>query len=524
MSEWEMPRDPARLHALLARDFGIDVPTTPLIAGHASCFDYLVHAFFEEESWVRFPAGWRRVDGADDGAPSGEAEAAGTGIELAATTPRTRDCVVWANRGGGKTYLGAIATMLDLVFKPGIEVRILGGSLEQSKRMHAHLATLFRHDALAPLLDGRITQTRVRLRNGSACEVLAQSQTSVRGTRVQKLRCDEVELFDPEVWEAAQLTTRSKRCGEVSVRGAIECLSTMHIPHGIMFRIVKEASGGRRRLFKWGVVDVLGVCDDTHRCTDEHGEALCPLYEDCAGRAKARDAAGASPGHVPIDDAIDLRGRVALSTWQSEMLCLRPSRGDSVYPEFDHREHVVRELPTDRGGWTWVAGMDFGFRAPTVVLRAGVDREGVLWVVDEHVRSERVLDEHIDAIRSEERFPSPTWVGVDPAGRQRNDQTGMSNVQRLRRAGLVVRDRAMGIGAGILLVRARLAPATGGSRLRIHERCAHLIECMERYHYPRDNPESLTPEKDGSDHAADALRYMVQNLDCPLRSSKRSYL
>ena len=105
--------------------------------------------------------------------------------------------------------------MLDLIFKPGIEVRILGGSMEQSKRMHAHLSGLFRHQAIAGMLDGKITQTRVRLTNGSACELLAQSQTSVRGTRVQKLRCDEVELFDPDGWGAAQLATRSKQCGDV---------------------------------------------------------------------------------------------------------------------------------------------------------------------------------------------------------------------------------------------------------------------------------------------------------------------
>src|SRR4051812_38297854 len=40
-----------------------------------------------------------------------------------------RDLVVWAPRGGGKTKLGAVATLLDLVHKPGCSVRILGGSL-----------------------------------------------------------------------------------------------------------------------------------------------------------------------------------------------------------------------------------------------------------------------------------------------------------------------------------------------------------------------------------------------------------
>ncbi len=42
-----------------------------------------------------------------------------------------------------------------------------------------------------------------------------------------------------------------------------------------------------------------------------------------------------------------------------------------------------------------------------------------------------------------------------------------------------------------------------------------LIESLERYHFPEDNPHSLEPVKDGADHAVDALRYLVVNLDRP---------
>jgi len=35
----------------------------------------------------------------------------------------------------------------------------------------------------------------VRLENGSGAAVLTQSEKAVRGVRVQKVRCDEVELF-----------------------------------------------------------------------------------------------------------------------------------------------------------------------------------------------------------------------------------------------------------------------------------------------------------------------------------------
>lgn len=502
------PRDVAGLARFVRERFGLDLASEPVVPGHATGLEYLCHAFFE------------------DSVP--------------------RDCVVWANRGGGKTYLAAVATALDLVFKPGIEVRVLAGSLEQASRMHEHLRTLFELEDFEDLVAGKVTERRIKLKNGSRVELLASSQTSVRGTRVQKLRCDEVELVDPDVWEAAQLVTREKACGSVHVPGSIECLSTMHVPHGIMQRLVKSCAGGEdhadalagfthenasgerveatRRLFRWGVLDVLGVCAERHACES------CALHEHCAGRVKQRDARGGTPGHVSVDEALRLMGRVGRATWESEMLCLRASRTDSVLPEFDVKEHVVHELPQDRSGWVWVCGVDFGFRAPTVVLWAGVDPRGVLWVYDERCVAGAVLDRHLDAIASgrprdggDQAHPFPAWVGIDPAGRQRSDQTGVSNAMVMQQRGIPVRDRRMGLGEGLNLVRARLRPATGPARLFVHRRCAGLIEALETYHYPRERPESDLPVKDGSDHAVDALRYLVQNLDRPYRVTRREY-
>ena len=92
-----------------------------------------------------------------------------------------------------------------------------------------------------------------------AREVGAQSDRSVRGMRVQKLRCDEVELFDREVWQAAQLTTRSldvntkprshEDARRTNVRGTVEVFSTMHRPHGLMQEILEGAAG--KKVFAW---------------------------------------------------------------------------------------------------------------------------------------------------------------------------------------------------------------------------------------------------------------------------------
>jgi hypothetical protein len=498
------PRSTAALAAWLREHLDLHVPTRPLIPGHAAPFDYLCHAYFEGD------VPHERTD-----APESDPARNGR-VRLAPPA----DCVVWANRGGGKTYLAAVASLLDLVFKPGIEIRVLAGSLEQAGRMHAHLAALLERPGLSELVDGKLRSRGVRLHNGSGLELLAQSQASVRGTRVQKLRCDEVELFDPDVWEAAQLVTRSADCGGVKVRGSIECLSTMHVPYGLMRSLVADAIDGQRALFKWGVVDVLGACDDdAHVCQPPDADP-CPLWESCAGRAKARDAVGETPGHLHITDAITQMGRVAPQTWRAEMLCLEPRRSDCVFPEFDAALHVVDELPAGlldneqtTEAITIIGGMDFGFRSPTVYLWAAVDAEDRVWVFDAYSQTATTIAEHIAAVRDRE-WPAPAWIGVDPAGRQRSRQTGVSDSTPWRRAGFRVRDRSLGTQQGLAMVRARLATADGAApRLLVHRRCEDLIRALTEYHYPADRPESLDPVKDGPDHAVDALRYMIQNLD-----------
>ncbi len=528
--EWKIPESADELHDWLVRVVGVSVPRRGLLEGNSGPFEYLVHSFFE---------GFGVLPLVEPGARA--VREASSAVAL--------DAVVWASRGGGKTFLSAVATMLDLIFKPGIEIRVLGGSMEQSRRMHVHLRRLFDKPELSGLVSGRTTERRLRLRNGSEVELLAQSQVSVRGTRVQKLRCDEVELFDAEVWEAAQLVTRSRKItlddGRVlAVRGSIECLSTMHRPYGIMHGVVEEARAGKRALFRWGVVDVLEACGEERRCRGEETSGGagrdCALLGECGGRAKGREVLAC--GHVGIDDAIRMKGRVARATWESEMLSMRPRRTDAVLPEFDAAEHVITESEWRNlsQGWEargvsprWLGGMDFGFRAPTAFLWGAADEHGVLRIVDERVVREVVLEEHVAAIKGAS-WPKLEWIGVDPAGNQAAAQSGVTDITIMRKAGLVVKDRRLTVREGLELVRARLRPATGEgagpktgrstARLFVHERCVKLIESMARYHYDANKPESDTPVKDGFDHAVDALRYLVVNLDRPSRATAGSYL
>ncbi|MFQ6034382.1 MAG: hypothetical protein ACE5NM_00855, partial [Sedimentisphaerales bacterium] len=330
---------------------GLDIPDKRICPEHNSPMDYL---------WHSFAADFNR-----------------------AATVRERpnaDCIVWANRAGGKTELAAVATLLDCLFKPNCQVRILGGSGEQSGRMYEYLTAFLRH-GFEEFIAGAVRKQSCRFINGSAVEVLTQSATSVRGQHVQKLRCDEVELFDGDVFAAAKFTTQSTD----NIIAAMEMISTMHRPYGLMQKIVTSAPKFGTPVFKWCIWEVI------ERCTDRSC-SQCPLLEDCQGKAKR------ACGYLKIDDCITQRRRASRVGWEAEMLCKKPMLENAVFAEFDPAVHVKPvdydpNLPLYRS-------LDFGFVNPFVCLWIQVDSAGVVRVIDEYVRSRATVDVHAGEIKS----------------------------------------------------------------------------------------------------------------------------
>ncbi len=240
-----------------------------------------------------------------------------------------QDSVCWANRGGGKTLLGALATWLDTVFKTGCATKVLGGSLEQSKRMYEHLTGEgdgwgmvtedFRY-----LLRGDMLAQRTVLGNLSNIQILTASSKSVRGAHPQKLKLDEIDEMDPRIYEAALSIPMSKR----GHRASTHIYSTMHKTYGLMQSVVEEAPARGYRLYKWCILDVLERCDGRDCET-------CDLWDECQGRARHAD------GYYRIDDAISKKRQVSEQTWLSEYLCMMPSSEGLIYKEFDMALHVV---------------------------------------------------------------------------------------------------------------------------------------------------------------------------------------
>ncbi|HWB54014.1 MAG TPA: hypothetical protein VG722_07470, partial [Tepidisphaeraceae bacterium] len=210
--------------------------------------------------------------------------------------------------------------------------------------------------------------------------------------------------------------------------------------------------------------------------------------------------------------AIAMKQRVSAETWAAEMMCRGVKTEGAVFGAFDVGVHVG-EKPEDRSqkpeGELWL-GIDFGYANPFVCLWIFAGEDGV-YVLDEYVKSERTIDEHLKAIGGRE-WGKVSQVACDPAGGGRNEQTARSNVELIRRAGYRVHTRGSRIVDGVEKIRAQLKNADGAVRLRIHPRCHRLIRAMQEYRY--GNQGSELPVKDGEhDHLIDALRYFFVNWD-----------
>jgi hypothetical protein len=472
---------------------GVNVPDRCLCPGHSSPLDYLWHSFaidyglWMEDDSNRSPSALNRPSSIIP-YPSG-------------------DCVVWANRAGGKTELAAVATLLDAVFKPRCQIRILGGSGEQSSRLYSYLAA-FLQRGFEDLLAVPMLKRSCRLVNGSVIEMLTQSATSVRGVHVQKLRCDEVELFDEDVFAAAKFTTQSTE----AVTAAMELISTMHRPYGLMQREVAAAADRGAPVFKWCVWETIEKCTGRN-CSQ------CPLWGDCQGRAKS------ACGYLKIDDCITQMRRSSRAGWEAEMLCIRPSRENLVFAEFDPAVHV-RPVDYDPN-LPLYRTLDFGFVNPFVCLWIQTDHEGVVRVIDEYVRSRATIDVHASEVKARTPYPEERVAATfcDPAGAGASDITGTSTVRELRALGIATRYRRSGILEGIELIRRAIRSGDGTSTLVVSPRCVRLIEALQCYHYPDigQTATSELPLKDGVyDHPIDALRYFFINTkrDTPTRTRR----
>ncbi len=164
---------------------------------------------------------------------------------------------VWkASRGfGGKSVLLAALSATEAITL-GASVSLLGGSGEQSRRVHEYMSGLsselpekFWSHPNAPrdLLLNDPTKRETRLRNHGRVIALMASQASVRGPHPQRLRGDEIDEMDPMIWDAAQGQPMESRGIAEQVLGS----STHQHADGTMTRELAMATEQGWPIYEW---------------------------------------------------------------------------------------------------------------------------------------------------------------------------------------------------------------------------------------------------------------------------------
>lgn len=177
----------------------------------------------------------------------------------------------------------------------------------------------------------------------------------------------------------------------------------------------------------------------------------------------------------------------------------------SVYPDFSREVHVCESVALPEH-WYKVRAIDFGYTNPFVCLWGAVDQDGRLYIYDEHYQSKTLIKDHAAAIKR--RTNGVYYFTVADHDAQ--------DIAELRAEGVETVNAKKDVISGIQKVARRLVVQQDGyPRIFIFNNCTNLIREFESYRWAEvkeGRNEKEEPIKD-NDHALDALRYMVAELD-----------
>lgn len=197
--------------------------------------------------------------------------------------------------------------------------------------------------------------------------------------------------------------------------------------------------------------------------------------------------------------------------WRREYEIAFEGAAGLVYPEFTGANILPGDyicnpsLPVFRT-------IDFGYRHPYALWIQELP-DGKLIVFAEWPGEDSTVEDMIEEIRRIDTLhgiseKQVVFTSCDPAG-DAVDSTGITPVQRLKKAGFKMRFRPSRILTGVELLKSLLMDANGEAKLFFSPILSHIIVDFRRYRWSDEIDE---PEKDGiSDHSLDALRYFAVN-------------
>jgi PBSX family phage terminase large subunit len=181
-----------------------------------------------------------------------------------------------------------------------------------------------------------------------------------------------------------------------------------------------------------------------------------------------------------------------------------------IYPEFRREIHVSELLP-ERWRYT-VAGVDWGYANPGVILVFAVDSDGRMFQVAEYYQRQRRVEEWVEIALQARRTWNIETFYCDPAE--------PDFIAAFRDAGLPAEEANHAVQAGLQAVKNRLVVQGDHSpRLMVHSSCVHTIAEFESYQWAQNRYGVKDQPLKANDHCMDALRYAVMGADYSLGES-----
>jgi PBSX family phage terminase large subunit len=187
-----------------------------------------------------------------------------------------------------------------------------------------------------------------------------------------------------------------------------------------------------------------------------------------------------------------------------------------IYPEFRREVHVRAQMP-DHFAYV-VAGVDWGFANPGVILVIGVDSDDRLWLVEEHYQRQRLVADWTNVAKQVHDTWRPTRFYCDPSE--------PDNIKAFRDAGVQAIKANNTVTPGLQAVKNRLVVrADKKPRLFVSRAAVNTIAEFESYQWAENRHGMRDEPLKTNDHALDALRYAAMGIDRqqPIKAKTRRY-
>jgi hypothetical protein len=191
----------------------------------------------------------------------------------------------------------------------------------------------------------------------------------------------------------------------------------------------------------------------------------------------------------------------------------------AAFVEFDPNVHVITpfQIPLP---WERVKGIDYGYASESCCLWGTIDMNDGTLIIYRELYRKSLTGEELASIISNMELDDPFSVSgvLDTAAWAKTGTTGPTVGESLLRAGHKLRRADKNRVQGKIQIHEYLKiKENGRPKLQIFNSCPNLIRELQSIPLSKTNPEDV--DTNASDHAYDALRYMIMSrprMDSPL--------